>query len=97
MAALKVPFFLKDFAVKIRDTVADLLGPEYHSEIVYEPLREDDPQKRRPDISLAKKMLNWEPKVPLETGLRKTIDHFRSDLNTKTLSDFYQHSQLKLD
>ena len=42
------------------------------------PLPQDDPQRRRPDISLAKKMLDWSPKVPLEQGLAKTIEFFRS-------------------
>ena len=43
---------------------------------MYEPLPEDDPKQRRPDISRAKKLLGWEPKVKLEDGLRKTIDYF---------------------
>jgi dTDP-glucose 4,6-dehydratase len=47
------------------------------SRIVHEPLPEDDPKQRRPDITLAGKILGWEPKVDLETGLRKTIDYFR--------------------
>jgi len=42
------------------------------------PLPQDDPQRRRPDISLARKMLDWSPKVPLEQGLAKTIEFFRS-------------------
>ncbi|MGA1044769.1 MAG: UDP-glucuronic acid decarboxylase family protein, partial [Phycisphaerales bacterium] len=42
------------------------------------PLPEDDPARRRPDISLAKEKLGWEPKVPLEQGLAKTIEFFRS-------------------
>jgi UDP-glucuronate decarboxylase len=47
------------------------------SEIVYKSLPEDDPIHRRPDISLAKKKLNWEPHVGLAEGLEKTIDYFR--------------------
>ena len=47
------------------------------SQISYESLPEDDPKQRRPDISRAQKLLGWEPKVDLETGLRKTIDYFR--------------------
>ena len=42
------------------------------------PLPEDDPARRRPDISLAKAKLGWEPKIPLEQGLAKTIEFFRS-------------------
>ncbi|MSV35126.1 MAG: SDR family oxidoreductase [Bryobacterales bacterium] len=45
---------------------------------VAEPLPEDDPQKRRPDISKAKRVLRWEPKVPLEHGLRETLSYFQS-------------------
>lgn len=41
------------------------------------PLPADDPKQRRPDISLAKEALGWEPKVPLEEGLNRTIDYFR--------------------
>lgn len=46
------------------------------SKLVYMPLPQDDPIQRQPDISLAKKKLNWEPKVPLEDGLKKTIAYF---------------------
>ena len=45
--------------------------------IVFEPLPEDDPRKRRPDISKARRLLDWEPKVPLEDGLRATVEYFR--------------------
>jgi len=47
------------------------------SEIVYEPLPEDDPKQRRPDISKAKSVLGWEPRVPLEDGLRETVAYFQ--------------------
>ena len=47
------------------------------SKIVEEPLPQDDPKQRQPDISKAKRELGWEPKVPLEQGLVKTIDYFR--------------------
>jgi UDP-glucuronate decarboxylase len=50
------------------------------SEITYMPLPEDDPRQRKPDISLAKKVLNWQPVIELETGLVKTIDYFRTIL-----------------
>jgi len=89
-----------EFAQKIRQTVADQLGPDYAGlEIVFKPdsRTRDDPQKRRPDISLAKKVLGWQPKVSLEEGVRKTLDHFKSDLETKSLSDFYRHSHRIFD
>ena len=47
------------------------------SEIVFRPLPEDDPKVRQPDITRAKKILGWEPKVGLDDGLRKTIDYFK--------------------
>lgn len=53
------------------------------SEIVYKPLPEDDPKRRKPDISLAKSKLNWEPKVKLEDGLKKTIDYFKKVLKNE--------------
>jgi len=51
------------------------------SKLVYKPARADDPVRRRPDISLAKSRLKWEPKTPLRQGLAVTIDHFRKGLN----------------
>lgn len=50
------------------------------SEIVFEPLPEDDPKKRRPDITRAKTLLGWEPKVSLRDGLLKTIDYYVAEL-----------------
>jgi dTDP-glucose 4,6-dehydratase len=47
------------------------------SEIVYQPLPQDDPKQRRPDISKARSLLGWEPKVSLEEGLKLSIDYFR--------------------
>jgi UDP-glucuronate decarboxylase len=44
------------------------------------PLPSDDPKQRRPDISLVKKTLDWEPTTSLEQGLAKTIDYFKSSL-----------------
>jgi dTDP-glucose 4,6-dehydratase len=50
------------------------------SPIVFKPLPQDDPKVRRPDITKAKTVLGWEPKVGLEEGLAKTVDHFRRAL-----------------
>jgi len=47
------------------------------SKISYQPIDEDDPQRRQPDISKAKKLLNWKPDVKLEDGLKKTIKYFQ--------------------
>src|SRR5579862_1418277 len=60
------------FAERIRR----LMGAELP--IVFEPLPQDDPQKRRPDITKAKRVLGWEPKVNLEDGLRETVEYFRA-------------------
>jgi dTDP-glucose 4,6-dehydratase len=60
-----------EFAERIRR----LMGSQL--ETIFEPLPEDDPRKRRPDISKAKRVLGWEPKVLLEDGLRETVAYFR--------------------
>lgn len=51
------------------------------SKIVYKELPGDDPKMRKPDISLAKLQLNWEPKIPLQDGLKKTIAYFENLLS----------------
>ncbi len=51
------------------------------SKIIFHPLPEDDPMQRQPDISLAKKVLQWEPSIPLEKGLKKTISYFEKLLS----------------
>jgi UDP-glucuronate decarboxylase len=48
------------------------------SQLTYEPLPADDPTQRQPDISLAERHLDWRPKIRLEDGLARTIEHFRS-------------------
>ncbi len=52
------------------------------SKIVFKPLPQDDPMQRRPDISLAKEKLKWQPVVKLDEGLKKTIEYFDKILNT---------------
>jgi dTDP-glucose 4,6-dehydratase len=47
------------------------------SRIRYEPLPQDDPKQRRPDIAKARQLLGWEPKVELESGLKLSLDYFR--------------------
>jgi UDP-glucuronate decarboxylase len=56
--------------------VIELTGSK--SQILQQPLPQDDPKQRRPDIDVAKRMLGWEPKINLEQGLIKTIDYFRN-------------------
>jgi UDP-glucuronate decarboxylase len=48
------------------------------SKLIYEPLPTDDPTQRQPNIDLARKELSWEPKIPLEEGLKKTIEYFKT-------------------
>ncbi len=47
------------------------------SKLAFEPLPQDDPKQRRPDISRARALLGWEPKTELEAGLRLSLDYFR--------------------
>jgi dTDP-glucose 4,6-dehydratase len=50
---------------------------ESRSRIRHEPLPQDDPKQRRPDITKARTLLGWEPKIDLETGLRMSLEYFR--------------------
>jgi len=56
------------------------LIPQSASQIVYQPVPEDDPRQRRPDIALAQKKLNWVPQIKLEDGLKATIEYFKEKL-----------------
>jgi dTDP-glucose 4,6-dehydratase len=67
-------FTLKDFALYIKKMLAS------SSEIVYKILPQDDPKQRQPDITKAKNILNWEPKVGIEEGLKRTIKYFEDIL-----------------
>jgi dTDP-glucose 4,6-dehydratase len=61
---------------QIAETIIRMTGSS--SKIVYRPLPTDDPKQRRPDITRARTLLGWEPKVQLEEGLIKTIEYFRT-------------------
>jgi len=67
-------YSIKDLARMIKE----LSGSS--SEIVFMPLPQDDPVRRRPDITLAKEKLGWEPKVPIHEGMVRTIGYFREIL-----------------
>ena len=65
-----------EFTVReLAETIIRITGSK--SKIVYKPLPQDDPARRKPDISLARELLGWMPGISLEDGLRQTIDYFR--------------------
>lgn len=68
-------FTIKELAEKV---VAKIGGS---SKVVYKDLPKDDPTQRRPDITLAKTKLNWEPHIQLDEGLDKTIEYFKTQIN----------------
>lgn len=66
-----------EFTIReLAEMVLELVGG--HSKLIYMPLPADDPTQRKPDITLARKHLQWEPKIPLREGLMKTIEWFKS-------------------
>ncbi|EKE11052.1 MAG: hypothetical protein ACD_15C00148G0001 [uncultured bacterium] len=68
---------IKELAEKILRLI-----PESKSKLIYNKLPQDDPKQRQPDISLARKELNWEPKIKLEEGLLKTINFLKNKIQT---------------
>ena len=71
--------------IELAEQVQDLTNSK--SEIKFEPLPEDDPRQRQPDITLAREKLGWEPKVPLREGLEKSIGYFSDLLKTDIIKD----------
>jgi len=69
----------REFTVReLAETIIRLTGSS--SSLVFKPLPQDDPRQRQPDISLARRQLAWEPKIPLEQGLTQTIEYFSAML-----------------
>lgn len=62
--------------LELAQSIQEMVNPA--AELKYEPLPQDDPRRRQPDITKAKTMLNWEPKVPLKEGLELTIADFKA-------------------
>ena len=62
--------------LNLAEIILEMTGSK--SQIVYKDLPSDDPVKRKPDITTAKEILGWEPKVDIKDGLEKTIEYFRS-------------------
>jgi UDP-glucuronate decarboxylase len=60
-----------------------------HSEIIFKPLPEDDPKQRRPDITKANRLLNWEPMTSIEDGLVKTIEYYKKSYKLQATSNSY--------
>jgi UDP-glucuronate decarboxylase len=68
-----------EFTIReLAEKTLEMVGSK--SKIINEPLPQDDPKQRQPDISLAKEKLGWEPVIKLEEGLSKTIEYFKSVL-----------------
>lgn len=67
--------------LELAEQIIDITGS--HSKIIHKPLPSDDPKQRKPDITLAKQELGWEPKVKLEDGLVKTIGYFEGLLSSE--------------
>jgi UDP-glucuronate decarboxylase len=70
-----IDFTIKELANKILEII-----PESKSKIIHQKLPQDDPLQRKPDISLAKKELNWEPLIGLEEGILKTVAYFKEKM-----------------
>lgn len=62
--------------LQLAETIQKMINPD--AELAFKPLPQDDPKQRQPDITKAKNLLGWEPKIDLEDGLKLTIDDFRS-------------------
>ncbi len=71
-----VEFSIRELAEKVLEKT------DSSSKLVEKPLPSDDPTQRKPDISLAEKVLEWSPKVQLEEGLDRTIPYFQSILES---------------
>ena len=72
----------KEFTMlELAELVKTLIGSK--SRLVFQPLPQDDPRQRKPDIKLAKERLDWDPKVPLNKGLEITIEYFKNIMSQK--------------
>ena len=65
--------------LELAEIVIEVTGSQ--SEVTFEPLPEDDPAQRQPDITLARERLGWEPTVDLRDGLTRTAEYFRQRMN----------------
>jgi UDP-glucuronate decarboxylase len=67
--------------LELAKTIQTMVNP--NTELVYKPLPQDDPKQRQPDITRAKTWLGWEPTIPLQEGLKLTIEDFRDRIESK--------------
>jgi UDP-glucuronate decarboxylase len=71
----------KEFTIRqLAEKIISIVGSD--SIVIYKPLPSDDPQQRQPDISYAKKVIDWQPNIDLEQGLHSTVDYFRNQLSS---------------
>jgi UDP-glucuronate decarboxylase len=62
--------------LQLAQAVQKMVNPD--AEIIFKPLPQDDPRRRRPDITKAKTLLGWQPTIPLQEGLKLTVEDFRN-------------------
>ncbi len=70
--------------LQLAKTIQDMVNPDVA--LKFEPLPQDDPRRRKPDITLARELLDWEPTVPLQEGLSRTIADFRQRLGSEVVA-----------
>ena len=70
--------------LQLAKTIQDMVNPDVA--LKFEPLPQDDPRRRKPDITLAQQLLDWEPTVPLQEGLSRTIADFRQRLGAEVVA-----------
>lgn len=70
--------------LQLAKTIQDMVNPDVA--LKFEPLPQDDPRRRKPDITLAQQLLDWEPTVPLQDGLSRTIADFRQRLGSEVVA-----------
>ena len=74
--------------IELAEAIIELTNSK--SELIFNPLPKDDPQKRRPDITQAREILGWEPKIALRDGLEKTISYFEGQLRGEFVLNGYK-------
>lgn len=70
--------------LQLAKTIQDMVNPDVA--LKFEPLPQDDPRRRKPDITLAQQLLDWEPTVPLQEGLSRTIADFRQRIGSEVVA-----------